>query len=240
MFETQHLQNTTLLCHPAYKDELTPQWFDANYWQQQDKIVGAKKGRATAWFFKHQQLTGVLRHYWRGGLIGKLLSDQYLYFGLKQTRVYKEFTLMMRLLELGLNVPTPIAAKVTTHGLIYRGDIITEAVTGAKSVLDILITRPLSQSELKAIAVTLSEFHNHGVYHADLNINNILFDDTGKVFIIDFDRGEIKQPHASWQTENIKRLARSFAKEQGRNEVMHWQQRDWQSLVCDYQALLKT
>ncbi|WP_304636087.1 MULTISPECIES: 3-deoxy-D-manno-octulosonic acid kinase [Pseudoalteromonas] len=238
MFETQHLQNTTLLCHPAYKDELTPQWFDANYWQQQDKIVGAKKGRATAWFFKHQQLTGVLRHYWRGGLIGKLLSDQYLYVGLKQTRVYKEFTLMMRLLELGLNVPTPIAAKVTAHGLIYRGDIITEAVTGAKSVLDILITRPLSQSELKAIAVTLSEFHNHGVYHADLNINNILFDDTGKVFIIDFDRGEIKQPHASWQTENIKRLARSFAKEQGRNEVMHWQQSDWQSLVCDYQALL--
>lgn len=240
MFETQHLQNTTLLFHPAYKDELTQQWFDANYWQQQDKIIGAKKGRATAWFFKHQQLTGVLRHYWRGGLIGKLLSDQYLYFGLKQTRVYKEFTLMMRLLELGLNVPTPIAAKVTTHGLIYRGDIITEAVTGAKSVLDILITRPLSQSELKAIAVTLSEFHNHGVYHADLNINNILFDDTGKVFIIDFDRGEIKQPHASWQTENIKRLARSFAKEQGRNEVMHWQQSDWQSLVCDYQALLKT
>ena len=26
MFETQHLQNTTLLCHPAYKDELTQQW----------------------------------------------------------------------------------------------------------------------------------------------------------------------------------------------------------------------
>lgn len=240
MFETQHLQNTTLLYHPDYKDELTQQWFHASYWQQQEKIVGAKKGRATAWFFKHQQLTGVLRHYWRGGLVGKLLSDQYLYFGLKQTRVYKEFTLMMRLRELGLNVPTPIGAKIKTSGFIYRGDIITEAVTGAKSVLDILITRPLSQSELKAIAATLSDFHNHGVYHADLNINNILFDDTGKVFIIDFDRGEIKKPHPSWQTENIKRLARSFAKEQGRNEQMHWRQSDWQSLICDYQALLKT
>ena len=228
------------MCHPDYKDELTQQWFDASYWQQQEKIVGAKKGRATAWFFKHQQLTGVLRHYWRGGLVGKLLSDQYLYFGLKQTRVYKEFTLMMRLRELGLNVPTPIGAKIKTSGFIYRGDIITEAVTGAKSVLDILITRPLSHSELKAIAATLSDFHNHGVYHADLNINNILFDDTGKVFIIDFDRGEIKKPHPSWQTENIKRLARSFAKEQGRNEQMHWRQSDWQSLICDYQALLKT
>jgi len=239
MFETLHQENTTLLCHPAYTQLLTCEWFDADFWQQQNKIVGAKKGRATAWFFKHDQLTAVLRHYWRGGLVGKLLTDQYLYLGLEKTRVYKEFSLMMRLSELGLNVPTPIAAKVTTHGLIYRGDIITQAVKGAQSLLDILITRALNQDELKKVATTLSEFHNHGVYHADLNINNILFDDSGNVFIIDFDRGEIKQPEASWQQENMKRLARSFAKEQGRNEVMHWQQSDWQLLICEYQAQLK-
>ena len=77
------------------------------------------------------------------------------------------------------------------------------------------------------------------MYHADLNINNILFDDSGNVFIIDFDRGEIKQPDVSWQQENMKRLARSFAKEQGRNEIMHWQQSDWQLLICEYQAQLK-
>lgn len=146
---------------------------------------------------------------------------------------------MMHLTELGLNVPTPIAAKVTRSGFIYRGDIITEAVKGAQSLLDILVTRPLTHDELKNVATTLSEFHNRGVYHADLNINNILFDEAGKVFIIDFDRGEIRQPEIAWQQENIKRLARSFAKEQGRNEIMHWQQSDWQSLYCDYQALLK-
>lgn len=218
---------------------LTYDWFDAHFWQQQNKIVGAKKGRATAWFFKHEQLTGVLRHYWRGGLIGKLLTDQYVYVGLEHTRVYKEFSLMMHLTELGLNVPTPIAAKVTRSGFIYRGDIITEAVKGAQSLLDILVTRPLTHDELKNVATTLSEFHNRGVYHADLNINNILFDEAGKVFIIDFDRGEIRQPEIAWQQENIKRLARSFAKEQSRNEIMHWQQSDWQSLYCDYQALLK-
>jgi 3-deoxy-D-manno-octulosonic acid kinase len=218
---------------------LTYDWFDAHFWQQQNKIVGAKKGRATAWFFKHEQLTGVLRHYWRGGLIGKLLTDQYVYVGLEHTRVYKEFSLMMHLTELGLNVPTPIAAKVTRSGFIYRGDIITEAVKGAQSLLDILVTRPLTHDELKNVATTLSEFHNRGVYHADLNINNILFDEAGKVFIIDFDRGEIRLPEIAWQQENIKRLARSFAKEQSRNEIMHWQQSDWQSLYCDYQALLK-
>ena len=63
----------------------------------------------------------------------------------------------------------------TKRGLIYRGDIITEAVKGAKSLLDILIERPLTEDELKRIANTVALFHSKGVYHADLNINNILF-----------------------------------------------------------------
>ena len=231
----QHVQdNHTVLSHPKYTSQITLDWFDANYWQQQNKIVGAKKGRATAWFFKQDELTAVLRHYWRGGLVGKLLSDQYLYPGLAQTRVYKEFSLMSKLIELGLNVPTPIAAKVTRSGLIYRGDIITEAVKGAKSLLDILIERPLTQDELERIATTIALFHSNGVYHADLNINNILFDDIGDVYIIDFDRGEIRAPNPQWQQSNMERLERSFLKEQGRNDVFNWQLSDWQTLHSNY------
>ncbi|MBB1384530.1 3-deoxy-D-manno-octulosonic acid kinase [Pseudoalteromonas sp. SG45-5] len=231
----QHVQgNHTVLSHPKYTSQITLDWFDANFWQQQNKIVGAKKGRATAWFFKQDKLTAVLRHYWRGGLVGKLLSDQYSFLGLEQTRVYKEFSLMSKLIELGLNVPTPIAAKVTRSGLIYRGDIITEAVTGAKSVLDILIERPLTNDELERIAKTIALFHAKGVYHADLNINNILFNDIGDVYIIDFDRGEIKKPNAQWQQSNITRLERSFLKEQGRNNTFNWQVSDWQTLHSNY------
>ena len=82
MFKTLTQGKHTTLSHPDYFNEVDLNWFDADYWQQQNKIVGAKKGRATAWFFKHDDLTAVLRHYWRGGLVGKLLSDQYLYPGL--------------------------------------------------------------------------------------------------------------------------------------------------------------
>lgn len=231
----QHIKNNhVILSHPQYSTQISLDWFSPDFWQQQQKIVGAKKGRATAWFFKHADLTAVLRHYWRGGLIGKLLSDQYLYWGLEHTRVYKEFSLMTQLIELGLNVPKPIAAKVSRHGFIYRGDIITEAVSGAKSVLDILIERTLNEAEIKKIASTIALFHNKGVYHADLNINNILFDDCGDVFIIDFDRGEIKTPDKKWQQSNMSRLQRSFLKEQSRNSSFHWQENDWQSLSNDY------
>ncbi len=238
MFKTLTQSKHTILSHPDYFNEVDLNWFDADYWQQQNKIVGAKKGRATAWFFKHDSLTAVLRHYWRGGLVGKLLSDQYLYPGLKNTRVYKEFSLMIRLIELGLNVPKPIAAKVTTTGLIYRGDIITEAVKGAKSLLDILIERPLTEDELKRIANTVALFHSKGVYHADLNINNILFNETGEVYIIDFDRGEIKPPNKQWQQSNMARLERSFLNEQGRNNAFYWQSNDWQILLAIYKGQL--
>ncbi|TMP09279.1 3-deoxy-D-manno-octulosonic acid kinase [Pseudoalteromonas sp. S3178] len=240
MFKTRKQGKHTILSHPEYFNLVDINWFDADYWQQQNKIVGAKKGRATAWFFKHDNLTAVLRHYWRGGLVGKVLSDQYLYPGLENTRVYKEFSLMVKLIELGLNVPKPIAAKVSQSGLIYRGDIITQAVSGAKSLLDILIQRPLNSEELENIANTLALFHNKGVYHADLNINNILFNEKGDVYIIDFDRGEIKQPNAQWQQANMARLERSFLKEQGRNNVFNWQSNDWEALCTLYEKKLTT
>lgn len=238
MFKTLTQGKHTILSHPDYFNEVDLNWFDADYWQQQNKIVGAKKGRAIAWFFKHDHLTAVLRHYWRGGLVGKLLSDQYLYPGLENTRVYKEFSLMVKLIELGLNVPKPIAAKVSQSGLIYRGDIITQAVSGAKSLLDILIERPLNGSELENIASTIALFHNKGVYHADLNINNILFNEKGDVYIIDFDRGELKAPNLQWQQSNMARLERSFLKEQGRNNVFNWQSNDWEALCTLYEKRL--
>lgn len=238
MFKTLKQGKHTILSHPDYFNLVDINWFDADYWQKHNKIVGAKKGRATAWFFKHDNLTAVLRHYWRGGLVGKVLSDQYLYPGLENTRVYKEFSLMIKLIELGLNVPKPIAAKVSQSGLIYRGDIITQAVSGAKSVLDILIKRPLNNSELESIASTIALFHTKGVYHADLNINNILFNKNGDVYIIDFDRGEIKQPNAQWQQANMARLARSFLKEQSRNNSFYWQSNDWETLHTIYKQKL--
>jgi len=239
MFKTLKQGKHTILSHPDYFNLVDINWFDADYWQQQNKIVGAKKGRATAWFFKYDNLTAVLRHYWRGGLVGKVLSDQYLYSGLESTRVYKEFSLMVKLIELGLNVPKPIAAKVSTSGLIYRGDIITQAVSGAKSLLDILIDRPLNSSELENIASTIALFHKKGVYHADLNINNILFNEIGEVYIIDFDRGELKAPNLQWQQRNMARLERSFLKEQSRNNVFNWQSNDWEALRTLYEKKLK-
>jgi len=236
--QIQKNNNQYLLSWQLDQNHLSSDWFNPDYWREQNKIYAQKKGRASVWFFKHDNIKGVLRHYWRGGLIGKLLQDQYFYLGLKKTRIFQEFELLTQLKQKGLNVPEPIAAHITKVGLIYRGDIITSAINGAQSVLDILKQREFTELETIQVAQCIATFHQAGVYHADLNINNILFDDQGKVFFIDFDRGELRKPHSNWQQSNISRLKRSFEKEKNRNSEFYWQDTNWNELHNTYKKCM--
>ena len=106
-------------------------------------------------------------------------------------------------------------------------------------MLDKLKQTPLTEAEWQATAETLARFHNAGVFHADLNINNILFDEHGKVFLIDFDRGEIRKPAQQTVENNMDRLKRSFIKELNRNTEFYWQQSDWVEFYAVYRSLLK-
>jgi 3-deoxy-D-manno-octulosonic acid kinase len=226
---------------PEHTNTVFPsEYFDPHFWQQQNAILDTKEGRATAWFFRHDDRVNVLKHYWRGGMIGKFLSDQYLYQGLKKTRIYKEFLLLCELEKKGLPVPSPIAAKISKSGLIYRGDLITAAITGAKSLCEVLKEQKMSTAQLDTVAQTIARFHCSGVYHADLNINNILFNEVGDVYLIDFDRGEFRAPSSHWQTSNMDRLKRSFYKEAGKWPTFHFTERDWKQLHQAYtQALTR-
>lgn len=219
---------------------VTQDWFEPNYWHQQKAIITEKKGRSSTWFFAYGGGTGVLRHYWRGGLVSKLLSDQYLYTGLTNTRPYREYKLLIQLANKGLNVPQPIAARVVSYGCIYRGDLITKAIPSACSMLDVLKTRPLKDNEVMQVGQTIAKFHKQGVYHADLNINNILFDEHNKVNLIDFDRGRIIQPHDTKLLSNLDRLQRSFTKEKNRNTSFYWNTEQWQQLLNEYHKTRST
>ncbi len=233
------LKDGYLLTTESYLSEASVDWFSPDYWHAANAIVNSKEGRTTAWFYAYGDSVYVLKHFRRGGLVGRILNDQYLYTGLKNTRVYREFMLLNELLKQGLPAPKPKAAQVRISGLIYRGDLITEAIKGARSVCEICQARSLRDQELVAIAKTLSAFHNAGVYHADLNANNILLDDQGDAYLIDFDRGEFRVPEASWQQENINRLKRSFNKESQRWPEFHFEDETWTMLSTTYQEALE-
>lgn len=215
---------------------LSQDWFDAQYWQQQKAITGQSVGRNTTYFFQFEQTNYVLRHYYRGGLIGKIASDGYFYTGLKRSRVYREFDLLEKMKALNLPVPTPVAARLTRRAHLYSADIIMQQIEQAEDIFHILTKQSLDNSVWQKIGQTIARFHQAGVFHADLNIHNIMLDQQERVWIIDFDRGCFKSPATSWQKNNINRLLVSLKKEKTRQKPFNWQMENWQTLLNAYQA----
>ncbi|MGR5094922.1 3-deoxy-D-manno-octulosonic acid kinase [Vibrio maritimus] len=195
--------------------------FDANYWQTQGRVIGTAEGRGTTWFVKTNTVDAALRHYRRGGLFGKLVKDQYWFSNWEQTRCYQEFQLLHTLINAGVNVPRPIAARAVRTGLFYRADLLTEKVSNARDLVAILEEGPLSDEMYKKIGREIRKMHDTQVNHTDLNIHNILIDDLNNVWIIDFDKCH-QQNGNDWKQANYERLKRSFEKEVERKSI-HYQ-----------------
>lgn len=212
----------------------SPHWFDSNFWQQQQAIVGTATGRGTTWFIEHHQQQWVLRHYYRGGLVGKLIRDHYWFLSMAKTRAAREFHLLRTLQTLQLPAPVPIAYQVVRAGLCYRADLITERITNAHDLVALLSQQSIPAALWQKIGATIRAFHQHGIYHHDLNAHNILIDDQQQVWLIDFDQGEQRAVNNHWPQQNLARLLRSFNKEQAKHTHWAWQTQDWQSLLSGY------
>jgi 3-deoxy-D-manno-octulosonic acid kinase len=97
------------------------------------------------------------------------------------------------------------------RGLVYRSDLITGLLPGTESLGAKLRQGPLELSLWRAVGTCIRCFHTHGIYHADLNVHNILIGSDDQVYLIDFDRGAIRTP-GSWIDANWARLRRSITK----------------------------
>ncbi|XQW85277.1 3-deoxy-D-manno-octulosonic acid kinase [Thalassotalea piscium] len=211
---------------------LTPQ-----YWQNQNAIIGQAQGRGITYFVEHEKQQWVLRHYYRGGLIGKFNHDSYFFTGYNNTRAAKEYQLLQHLATLNLPAPTPIAYAIVKKNSFYHADILTSRIENSQDLVALLTKGPLSASLWLEIGQCIANFHHHGIYHHDLNAHNILIDDNNKAWLIDFDQGEQRAKDHRWQQDNIKRLLRSFNKEKQKLPIFHWQLSDWQLLMEGYLSM---
>lgn len=222
-----------------HDDNLLPDcnlhFFDGMWWQTQGLLTGESKGRGTTYFFRYQQNEFVLRHYLRGGLIGRLLTDQYFFTRLENTRAWQEKTLLLHMIESGLPAPVPAAARIQKMGLYYRADLITVRIPNARDIHHILLESTLSDDVWRKIGETIAQFHAHQIYHHDLNIHNIMLDESGKVWLIDFDKGCVKKGDG-WKQQNLDRLLRSLEKELTLHKGYQYSQLSWQKLLEGYYA----
>ena len=116
----------------------------------------------------------------------------------------------------------------------YTADLITGYLSNTRSFESILDDGDACLEQWEIIGRTLRRFHDEGVNHPDLNVRNILIDGEKRVYLIDFDKGEIRGA-GSWRHSNLRRLKRSLRKvalETGTAFDSH----GWRALEHGYQA----
>ena len=165
-------------------------------------------GRGALMRFDYPRGKGLVRPYRRGGLIGKFVKSGYVL----SNRPRRELEIHTYLFENGFSIPEPLGAMWERNGLIYRGALATHEVA-ASNLLDHLDAYPQhGRKVLDAAGKLIREMHDLGVYHADLQVANILVGQK-RVYIIDFDKARrFSKVSRLRRARNLLRLRRSMSK----------------------------
>lgn len=224
----------TVWYDPALFHAFPPALFDPARLERDGLVTGRSQGRNTAWFFRHAGREMVLRHYYRGGMVGRINRDLFLRMPVAQSRAMQEYALLDWMRGQGLPVPRPCAARFSpAMGLFYRADLVTEMLPGTRTLADSLHDAPPPEVWAE-IGRTIARFHAHDVCHSDLNCRNILLDGAGKVWLIDFDKSA-RRPDGAWKQGNIDRLERSLRKEAASGPAAApWDDAGWAALVAGH------
>src|SRR5690606_31485881 len=130
---------------------------------------------------------------------------------------FAEFRILQFLHDEGLRVPAPLAGAYWRSGLFYRTAILIERIPDVR-------TLALALEAPQAVAQAIFAMHEAGVWHADLNAYNILLDEAGQAWLIDFDRARRRAMGAKLRHANLLRLRRSMIKVAGEKGLDCWVQ----------------
>jgi len=171
-------------------------------------VPASTEGRGTVLRFPYLDGHGLLRKYQRGGAIRFLLKDRYLL----HNRPLRELRLHAYLYDKGFRVPKPLGVAWERRGICFTGAIATREVPSV-NLQQYLRSQPASEDEvLRQCGRLIRAMHDLGVFHADLQIRNILVAPDGPL-IIDFDNAALYEKLGRWRRSmNLLRLRRSFAK----------------------------
>jgi hypothetical protein len=153
----------------------------------------------------------------RGGLIASILSD--VYFGITP-RPLTELAVTVEAVRRGIPVAEPMGAMIEwLSPVLYRGFFLTRAVRGM-TLWEFLKTDddPTVRTHVLGQArATIGTMHDKGLFHADLNLHNLLVTqarDSFSVVVIDLDKSRLFDAplSAAMRRANATRLLRSARK----------------------------
>ncbi len=209
--------------------------FSGEGWPHAEVLTGAlgSSGRGNTLYVGNVPRQFVLRHYVRGGLIGKLVRDTYVFSGADKTRSFLEWRLLDKLASNNMRVPRPAAARYVRHGTFYKADLITVRIPGIVPLSQYIAENEPDGSFWQDCGVAIYEFHAAGVYHADMNAYNVQIDSDGSLWLLDFDKGALRSP-GPWQQETLGRLHRSLQKIVGLDPRLNFRTPNWNQLLEGY------
>jgi len=212
-------------------------WFEPAFWRGRGALQAQGGGRGGVAMIGTPAGACVLRHYHRGGLIGRFNRDRYLWTGAARTRSFAEFRLLAKIAALKLPAPAPVAARFLRHGLFYTADLITRRVEGAHTLAQCLHDGRLDADLARETGALVARFHREGIWHADLNAHNVLVT-AEALYLIDFDRGALRAPAEAWRLANLARLRRSLVKLGATERISDFQAAVWGPLVYGYERTM--
>lgn len=236
MTETvERTTNGAILYDKAIINQISDERFTPQGWPHVEKLTGALRsgGRGNTLFVGNVPRQFVLRHYMRGGLVGKFNRDKYIFSGEDLTRSFMEWRLLDKLASNNLNVPRPAAARFVRKGTFYTADIITVRIPDVVALSQYIAAEERDEAFWQSVGGSIWSFHKAGVYHADMNAYNIQVDGDGDVWMLDFDKGALKSP-GPWQQQTLSRLHRSLVKVRALDPGLHFQDRNWDQLLEGY------
>lgn len=209
--------------------------FEPRYWQRKAGFETTLGGRGGSCLIDIDGRKSVLRRYHRGGAIGSLFSDQYLWMGQASSRPWREWEVLLRARAAGLPTPEPIAACTCRRGFWYRAALITAFLDDTEMMTERLQREKLVRDCWHTLGMLIQRLHGAGIRHADLTTDNILMDSNDRFYLVDFDKARIMQRLDDWQWQPLNRLRRSIVKRHGQ-QALHFDAEDWQALIDGYRS----
>ncbi|MFP4159140.1 MAG: lipopolysaccharide kinase InaA family protein [Desulfobacterales bacterium] len=153
------------------------------------KTEGVLRGRMQA---RQLELQGtgsvVIKPYFRGGLLRHVNKRTYL--GIGKPRSMAEFEMLEHVRSLGVYAPEPVAYAVKGR-IFYHAWLITAQIQDAVSLSELSLNNSAAAKKaVSSVARQVGILVSGGIYHVDLHPGNVLVNERGTAWFIDFDRAK--------------------------------------------------
>ena len=226
-------------CYLQQADEigaaLEVRHFDPETWRNSEGFREYAGGRGGSCLIELDGHRAVLRRYHRGGLVARLLSNQYLWLGKNLSRPWREWEVLELALAAGLPVPQPLGACICRTGFWYRAALITAYLDDTEMLTERIERVELERDDWFRLGLLVKRLHDAGIRHADLTSDNVLIDSANRFYLVDFDQARVMPRLDDWQWRPLYRFQRSIEK-RDRRRKLHFGSNEWQALMDGYQS----